>query len=90
MGAPSRVMKNPCCFAGKGDELVVGASDDNKIYIWPTTPKLHFGHRAVNAPLLVLGGHRDIIRSVRYSVRNGMLASCGERGVVKLWSIDAF
>ena len=26
--------KSPCCFAGDNEELVVGASDDQNIYIW--------------------------------------------------------
>ena len=26
--------RSPCCFAGDNEELVVGASDDQNIYIW--------------------------------------------------------
>lgn len=26
--------KSPCCFAGEDDQFVVGASEDNNIYVW--------------------------------------------------------
>jgi WD40 repeat protein len=72
------VIKSPCCFAGTDDELVVGASDDNNIYVWSSADSL---------PLRVFRGHHDTINSVRYNSRNSILASCGIEGVVKLWSI---
>jgi WD40 repeat protein len=82
-------VKSPCCFAGDEDELVVGASDaDNSLYVWLADTNPY--HRSNDRPLCVLRGHQDIIRSVRYSMRNGLLASCGEEGVIKLWSTDLF
>ena len=39
----------------------------------------------------VLRGHRVVVRSFCYNVRNCVLmASCGEEGIVELWSTDAF
>ena len=81
-------VKSPCCFAGVDDELIVCASDDNNIYIWPI-PEGESDFQTIDQPLRVLCGHRDIIRSVRYNNRMGLLASCGEEGIVKLWSTDA-
>ena len=79
-------VKSPCCFAGDEDELVVGASDDDNIYVWSADTNPY--HRSNDRPLRVLRGHRDIVRTVRYSNHNGLLASCGEEGVVKLWSTE--
>ena len=85
-----RYSRSPCCFAGD-DELVVGASDDTNIYIWSATAwHVEIGRPTNNTPLQVLRGHNNRIRSVRYSVQNGVLASCDENGVVKLWSTDSF
>ena len=39
-------------------------------------------------PLRVLRGHQDTVRNVRYRAQNGVLASCGEEGIVKLWSTE--
>ena len=83
--------KSPCCFAGDNEELVVGASDDQNIYIW-SAPAWNgeIGRSTNHTPLQVLRGHNSRIRSVRYSIQNGVLASCDENGVVKLWSNDSF
>lgn len=81
-----RTLKSPCCYAGTNDELIVGSSDDNGIYLW-YAPNGE-GHRKIDRSLRVLRGHRDVVRSVRYSVRNGVMASCGNEGIVKLWSIE--
>jgi hypothetical protein len=29
-----KLLQNPCCFAGADDEFVVGASNDDGIYMW--------------------------------------------------------
>ena len=80
-------MKSPCCYAGANDELVVGASNNNDIYIWSAPPSDGDGQRQVKLPLRILRGHQDVVRSVRYSVHNDALASCGDEGIVKLWSV---
>lgn len=83
-------MRSPCCFAGANDELVVGASScDHGIYVW-AAPMDGEGQRRVDQPLRVLRGHRNVVRSVRYNIKNGLLASCGDEGIVKLYSTDAF
>ena len=82
-----RTMQSPCCFAGANDELVVGASHDDKICIWSASKGE--GQRKIDRPLRVLSGHRDTVRSVRFNIHSGILASCGEEGIVKLWSTEA-
>ena len=80
-----RIMKSPCCFAGDNDELLIGVSDDNGIYVW-SAPDGEYQQRKIDRTLRVLRCHRDVVRCVRYSAHSGVLASCGEEGIVKLWS----
>ena len=88
----SDVWKTPCCFAGDNDELVVGTSNDRKIYIWSAPPRCQQGEeQTVGQPIRVLkeGMEYGDLHSVRYSVPNGLLASAGV-GPVQLWSINTF
>ena len=83
--------KSACCFAGNDDEFVIGASDDNNIYIWSAPPPCqHQVQQFVEQPLHVLseGHHYGDIRSVRYSAQSGLLA-CAGQGPVQLWSANA-
>ena len=57
--------------------------------VWSTASNGE-GERNVDRSVRVLRGHRQVVRSVRYSVQNDLLASCGEEGIIKLWSTDAF
>lgn len=82
-----KLLQNPCCFVGADDEFVVGASNDDGIYMWHVPDREGMGK--VERSLRVLRGHRDTVRSVRYSINNGVLASCGNEGIVKLWSTEA-
>ena len=86
----AHLLISPCCFAGANDELVVSASShDHGIYVWSTASNGE-GERNVDRSVRVLRGHRQVVRSVRYNVQNDLLASCGEEGIIKLWSTDAF
>ena len=86
----SSLMKSPCCFAGANDELAVSASNDNGIYIWsaPAMDGPLWQKRIIDRPLRVLRGHCDAVRAVRYSTQSNILASCGDEGIVKLWSTE--
>ena len=60
----------------------------NWYYIWSAQPSDGEGQRKIDRPLRVLRGHRDTVRSVRYTVHSGVLATWVEEGIVKLWSTE--
>ena len=79
--------RNPSCFAGQEDELVVAASADHGLFIWslPTDQQLE-GDQIVDQSLVALRGHKDNIYSVRYNRQSDTLASAGAEKVIKLWT----
>ena len=78
--------ENLNCFAGRDDELVVAASDDHSLFVWPLpTDGEMGGDQVVDQSLVVLRGHKDIIFSVCYNRQSDTLASAGGEKVIKLW-----
>jgi len=45
--------------------------------------------QAVNQSLTILKGHTDQIRCVRYNKQQSAIASCGDDGIIKLWTSGA-
>ena len=75
------------CFAGTDDELVISASDDHHLFIWSLPSENDDGQdRTVDQSLNILQGHTNIIRCIRYNKEQSAIASCGDVGVIKLWT----
>ena len=74
---------NLSCFAGQNDELVVAASADHGLFVWPIDQKV-VDEQVVDQPLVVLRGHKGSIFSLRYNRRIDTLASAGKENIIKL------
>ena len=78
-----------CCFAGIDDELVISAADYHNLFIWSLPRETDRQDQTVDqSSLTVLEGHEGEILCVRYSKEQSAIASCGENGVIELWTPD--
>ena len=81
------VGNDACCFAGLEDDLVIGGSaEDGNLFAW-SLPDGKGRDCTINRSLHIFrNGHSDPIQSVRCSNDKSTIASCGEDGVIKLWT----
>ena len=80
-----------CCFAGTDDELIISAADDHNLFTW-SLPGENDGDGQdliVYQSTKILKGHKDAIRCVRANKEQPSISSCGDDGVVKLWTPGA-
>ena len=82
------VGRNSCCFAGSQDELVIGAADDNSLFIW-LLPDFKGQECTVNRPLHSLTGHGETNNCIRYNRGKSAVVSCDDDGIIKLWTANA-
>ena len=75
-----------CCFLGLEDELVIGGSENNSLFIWSLPDGKRGIDCTINQSFRVLSGHRDTIRCIRSSSDKSAIVSCDDSGVIKLWS----
>ncbi|PHH53616.1 putative WD repeat-containing protein [Ceratocystis fimbriata CBS 114723] len=65
-------------FGGANEGYVVSGSDDKMIYVW---------HRSTGVLIERLSGHTQRANSVCFNPRDPtMIASCGDDGVVRIWT----
>ena len=76
---------NTMCFAGKDDELVVAASEDQSLHVWSLLDS-QGRDITINQSLIALRGHKGPVYCVRYDHNNDVLASAGDEKIIKMWS----
>ena len=74
------------CFAGVEDDLVIAGSEGNQLFIWYLPVTIKGQDCTVNQSLSVVAGHKKTVRCVRSNVDKSSLISCGDEGVVKIWT----
>ena len=76
---------NTLCFAGKEDEVVAAASEDNSLHVW-SLPESQGRDMTINQSIFALRGHTGDVYTVCYDHNNDVLASGGREKTIKLWN----
>jgi WD40 repeat protein/ribosomal protein S27E len=67
---------------GENGRYLAAAGDDRSVYLFDR-------ERKDNSPPIVLAGHEDVIRTLRFSPNGRWLSSSGHDSAVRLWSVDS-
>ena len=74
------------CFAGLEDDLVIGGSEDGDMFVW-SLPNGRGRDCTINRSLQTFhNGNDGRVHCVCYSNDKSTIVSCGEDGVIKLWT----